>query len=211
MDCDSKIKMLLDMQEHPEEFSEEALEQMLGDAEAQKLLEGTAQLKRAMTNDAFTMSGREVEDEWQHFASTCFAAQKPQRSWLKIAAMFAGILFVAGFAYAAIHMMRQSRLRELPMAQQKEYEALPPVSPALQADTIVRAEPVVFDNVSLDSIAKVIAAYHHVATDMQNGQAKELRFYFVWKKEDGLQEVVEKLNMFELVNMTVENGKLVIR
>jgi hypothetical protein len=47
--------------------------------------------------------------------------------------------------------------------------------------------------------------------DLRNDQAKQLRFYFVWKRNDSLQEVVEKLNMFEHVNMAVEDGKLIIR
>ena len=49
MDRDSKIKKLLDMQEHPEQYSEQELEQMLRDTEAQELMEATAQLKQAMT------------------------------------------------------------------------------------------------------------------------------------------------------------------
>ena len=68
-----------------------------------------------------------------------------------------------------------------------------------------------FDNVTLDSIAKDIAAYYHVGMDLRNDQVKQLRFYFVWKRNDSLQEVVEKLNMFEHVNMAVEDGKLIIR
>ena len=69
----------------------------------------------------------------------------------------------------------------------------------------------VFDNVALDSIANAIAAYHHVGLDLQNERARQLRFYFVWRQDDSLQVVVDKLNMFERVNMAVENGKLIVR
>ena len=92
---------------------------------------------------------------------------------------------------------------------------------SLPADTIVKTEPVVFDNVTLDSIVKVIAAFHHLDMDLQNErqrvgasagmQASQLRFYFVWNQEDRLQEVIEKLNMFEQVNLAVEDGKLIVR
>jgi hypothetical protein len=81
----------------------------------------------------------------------------------------------------------------------------------IKGDTIVMATPVVFDNVTLDSIAKDIAAYHHIGMDLRNNQARQLRFYFVWKQDDSLQEVVEKLNMFEHVNMAVEDNKLIVR
>ena len=68
-----------------------------------------------------------------------------------------------------------------------------------------------FDNVTLDSIAKDIAAYHYLDMDLQNEQASQLRFYFVWNRDDNLHEVIEKLNMFEQVNLAVEDGKLIIR
>ena len=73
------------------------------------------------------------------------------------------------------------------------------------------AELIVFDNVSLDSIAKAIAAYHHLPMEIENDEARQLRFFFEWNQKDSLQEVVEKLNMFEHVTLAVENGKLMVR
>lgn len=211
MDKDGKIKMLLDMQEHPEQFSEQELEQMLSDAEAQELMEATAQLKRAMKNDEFSISEQEIEDEWQAFAANHLAEQKPQRTWLKIAAMFIGVLFMTGIAFAAIHIIKQNTgAQEMKQVEQPVIQQ--PVSTGtVNNDTIAQTEPVIFDNVTLDSIAKEIADYHHIEVDLQNELAKQLRFYFVWKQDDDLQEVVEKLNMFDHVDMTIENGKLIVR
>lgn len=211
MDKDGKIKMLLDMQEHPEQFSEQELEQMLSDAEAQELMEATAQLKRAMKNDEFSISEQEIEDEWQAFAANHLAEQKPQRTWLKIAAMFIGVLFMTGIAFAAIHIIKQNTVAQ-EMKQVEQPVIQQPVSTGTVInDTIAQTEPVIFDNVTLDSIAKEIADYHHIEVDLQNELAKQLRFYFVWKQDDDLQEVVEKLNMFDHVDMAIENGKLIVR
>lgn len=211
MDKYGKIKMLLDMQEHPEQFSEQELEQMLSDAEAQELMDATAQLKRAMKNDEFSISEQEIEDEWQAFAANHLAEQKPQRTWLKIAAMFIGVLFMTGIAFAAIHIIKQNTgAQEMKQVEQPVIQQ--PVSTGtVNNDTIAQTEPVIFDNVTLDSIAKEIADYHHIEVDLQNELAKQLRFYFVWKQDDDLQEVVEKLNMFDHVDMTIENGKLIVR
>ena len=211
MDKDEKIKMLFDMQEHPEQFSDEALEQMLNDAEAQELMEATAQLKRAIINDEFTISEQDVEDEWKEFVSKHFAKRKPQYNWLKMAAMFIGILFVTGLAFASIHMIRHNPgiQESQPKKQSVSQQAI--LANTNQGDTAVQAETVVFNNVSLDSIAKGVAAWHHMDVDLQNEQASQLRFHFVWKPNDSLQEVVEKLNMFEYVNMAIEDGKLIVR
>ena len=211
MDRDEKIKMLLEMQDHPEQFSDEALEQMLNDAEAQELMEATAQLKRAIINDEFTMSEQDVEDEWKEFVSKHFAKRKPQYNWLKMAAMFIGILFVTGLAFASIHMIRNNPGIHEPQPKEQTVSQQAVLANTNQGDTAVQAEPVVFNNVSLDSIAKGVAAWHHMDVDLQNEQACQLRFHFVWKPNDSLQEVVEKLNMFEHVDMAIEDGKLIVR
>ena len=211
MDRDEKIKMLLDMQDHPEQYSDEALEQMLNDAEAQELMEATAQLKRAIINDEFTISEQDVEDEWKEFASKHFAKQKPQHNWLKMAAMFIGILFVSGIAFAAIHMIRHNTGIQEPQPKEQTARQQTVLADNVQSDTAILAEPVVFNNVSLDSIAKGIAAWYHMDMDLQNEQACQLRFHFIWKPNDSLQEVIEKLNMFEHVDMAIEDGKLIVR
>ena len=48
MELNEKIQMLLDMQEHPENYSEQTLETMLEDPEVCELMKSTAQLKQAM-------------------------------------------------------------------------------------------------------------------------------------------------------------------
>ena len=47
--------------------------------------------------------------------------------------------------------------------------------------------------------------------EIENDEARQLRLFFEWNQKDSLQEVVEKLNMFEHVTMAVENGKLIVR
>lgn len=211
----SKIQMLLDMQEHPENYSEEALETMLENPEVRELMEATAQLKQAMTWEETGKEPVNTDAEWQYFAKAHLADSAPRRGWLKVAATFIGVLFITGMAFATIHIVRNvvEKDTKAPVQKTEISDSHQPVISAdtIKSDTIVMATPVVFDNVTLDSIAKDIAAYHHIGMDLQNDQAKQLRFYFAWKRNDSLQEVVEKLNMFEHVNMAVEDGKLIIR
>ena len=49
MDRKTKIQLLLDMQENPEQYSEEELKTMLEDDEVRELMESAALLKQAMT------------------------------------------------------------------------------------------------------------------------------------------------------------------
>lgn len=214
MDRDEKINRLLDMQEHPGQYSDEALEQMLNDPEARGLMEATAQLKRAMQNDEFIMSEQDIDNEWQRFASARLASQKPERRWLKIAAMFIGVLLLSGIAFAAVHIFvgGDPSVERDPSAggnMKSPTQGVRVVNPHQPAGP--SADSVVFENVTLDSIARDIAAYHHIGMDLQNDQAGQLRFFFLWNQEDSLQEVIEKLNMFDHINMAVEDGKLIVR
>ena len=186
---DHNKQIYRDMQEAPDKYSDQEIEAMMDDLDQVP----------------------DVDEAWQQFESE---ELKFHSSLRKMAASFVGLLLVSGVAFAAIHIVRQYQETEVPQAADTMAEAnssLPTLRSSLPADTIVKSGPVVFDNVTLDSIAKDIATYHHLDMDFQNNQASQLRFYFVWNQEESLQEVIEKLNMFEQVNLAVENGKLIVR
>ena len=154
-----------------------------------------------------------MDSEWQQFAKTHLVQSKPKRNWLQVAATFIGILFVTGFTFAAIHLWNhiprfspKSEGDETALVEDTVERATTP----LPAEEGAEAELIVFDNVSLDSIAKAIAAYHHLM-EIENDEARQLRFFFEWNQKDSLQELVDKLNMFEHVTLAVENGKLMVR
>ena len=183
---DYNKQLYRDMQEAPDKYSDQEIEAMMDDLD--------------QVPDA--------DEAWQQFAQQHISSVRLMHTWRKVAAMIIGILTLSGIAFAAVHIVRQSHHEECPVTQ---VEKVVTISQALPTDTIVKTEPVVFDNVTLDSIAKDIATYHHLDMDLQNEQASLLRFYFVWNQDDSLQEVIEKLNMFEQVNLAVEDGKLMVR
>ena len=193
---DHNKQLYRDMQEEPYKYSDQEIEAMMDDLDQVP----------------------DVDEAWQQFAQQHISSVRPMHTWRKVAAMIIGILTLSGIAFAAVHIVHQSQHEECPVTQ---VEKAVTISQTLPTDTIVKSRPVVFDNVTLDSIAKDIAAYHHLDMDLQNErqrvgasagmQASQLRFYFVWNQDDSLQEVIEKLNMFEQVNLAVEDGKLMVR
>ena len=193
---DHNKQLYRDMQEAPDKYSDQEIEAMMDDIDQVP----------------------DVDEAWQQFESEEFTTALPTMRFhsllRKMAASFVGLLLVSGVAFAAIHIVRQYQETEVPQTAGTMAEAnssLFTLNSSLPADTIVKSGSVVFDNVTLDSIAKDIATYHHLDMDFQNNQTSQLRFYFVWNQEESLQEVIEKLNMFEQVNLAVENGKLIVR
>ena len=76
-------------------------------------------------------------------------------------------------------------------------------------DTI--PQPRIFENVPLDEIITEMALYYNKVVDIQNGQAHELRLYYKWDRQDDIGSIVEDLNHFDHVTLTVEGDRLTVK
>ena len=246
-----RIEWLLELQDHPEQLTDEQLQQILADDEMRHLVQQLGFAKRAFKHDALKNDTPDVEGEWEKFAAShseeltnaaraegkiaCTMPCKDEedesqleildegeykprlRAYLaprKIAASFIGVLLVSGIAFAAIQVVRNI---STPKPQQPTTEQTTDIDPVtfLPADTVqadtISVEPYIFNNVPLDSMLTAIATAHGVGVEFENEAARHLRFHFVWKREDSLSRVVEKLNTFETVNIVEEDKTLVVR
>ena len=206
MEQNDKIRLLLDMHEHPESYTDEQLASMLDD----EMLERLATAKRAMTD----IPEPDVDAEWQRFEQEHFAPAHNRR-WLKVAAMIAGVLMLSAFTYAAIHAVRahQPEIQQ-PLTEQVEKtdapEATSSSTEAEGIDSVSTGQPVTFDNVALETIVGDIAARHQMQVEFRNEDARALRFYFVWQPDEDLDAVLERLNLFESVNISKEGNTIVV-
>ena len=237
MTDEQRIEWLLELQDHPEQLTDEQLQQILADDEMRQLVQQLGFAKRAFKHDELKSDTPDVDAEWEKFAAShaeeleildegerlrvgddTSGIHKPRfvlrLATHKIAASFIGVLLVSGIAFAAIQVVRNI---STPKPQQPTTEQTTDIKPVtslpvetVKADTIT-TEPYVFNNVPLDSMLTAIATAHGVGVEFENEAARQLRFHFVWKREDSLDRVVEKLNTFEAVNIGMEDNKLVVR
>ena len=246
-----RIEWLLELQDHPEQLTDEQLQQILADDEMRHLVQQLGFAKRAFKHDALKNDTPEVDAEWEKFAAShseeltnaaraegklactmpCKEEEdesqleildegeyKPRlRAYLaprKIAASFIGVLLASGIAFAAIQVVRNISTPKPQQPTTKQTTDINPVT-SLPADTVkadtISVEPYIFNNVPLDSMLTAIATAHGVGVKFENEAARHLRFHFVWKREDSLSRVVEKLNTFEAVNIGIEDKTLVVR
>ena len=63
------IARLLEMQEHPEQVTDEQLRQMLNDEQMHELVEQMAFTKRAFKNEEFLTEELSIADEWEKFSA----------------------------------------------------------------------------------------------------------------------------------------------
>lgn len=211
MERDEKIQLLLDMQEHPERFSEQALQSMLDDPEVRELMEATAQLKQAMMSDENNVN--DVDAEWQRFAQTHLTEQKQERSWLKIAATFIGILMMSGIAFAAIHIIRH--------VSNVGVESHPPIQETtianphqLPADTLktdsIPPKVVRYDEATLEQILTDMADYYGLSLIWKSEDAKTLRLFYVWNRQLSASESTKQLNNFERFHLELNDSIITV-
>ena len=188
----------------------------------------------ALTKQAFVK--REVEkesvpadQEWEKFAAEhaeeleALEKDEPHTATIKklmgilpykVAASIIGILFTAGVAFAAIHIVRMvshSKPQAIQAEQtisDKPISALP--TDTIKTDTTTTTKPIVFDNVALDIMLPQIAAYHNKEVEFQNEDARQFRFYFVWKQDETLDVVLHRLNLFESITVELKSDKIVV-
>ena len=236
------IERLLELQEHPEQVTDEQLQQALDDPQMRELVEQMAFAKRAFKNEGLQAEELDVEGEWEKFAAknfdegnetqhvypfkkmaasltfsrACSRSEEQMQASLssRLVASFIGVLLVSGMAFAAIHIVRmvnnqkaETVLTEQP-ASYKPSTALP--ADTVKADTTDTVQPVVFDNVPLEKMLTEIAAYYHAEVSFLNDDARQLRFHFVWKREDGLGHAIEKLNRFESLSVRLDENKIIV-
>ena len=207
MEQNDKIRLLLDMHEHPENYTDEQLVAMLDD----QMQEQLATAKRAMTD----IPEPDVDAEWQRFEQEHFAPVKNRR-WLKVAAMIAGVMMLSAFTYAAIHAVRHNAVdkakqpTETVIPESQPEQAVGPRLGVADTATAVVAEPVVFDNQPLDQMLEQIAPHYSMQVEFRNEDARALRFYFVWQPDEDLDAALERLNLFESVNISKEGNTIVV-
>ena len=192
-------------------------------AENQELLGLT---KQAFVKREVEKESAPVDEEWEKFAAEhadeleALEKDEPHTATIKelmgykVAASIIGILFTAGVAFAAIHIVRMvSHPKPQTMQAEQTISAKPTsVLPTdtIKTDTTTTTMPIVFDNVALDKMLPQIAAYYNKEVDFQNANARRLRFYFVWKQEETLDVVLHRLNLFKSITIELKSDKIVV-
>ena len=185
MKKEEQIRMLL----HPEKYTDEQLDQML---------------------DESNIPVPDANDAWEQFQKAHIVA-KSTTTWYKIAAMFIGILMLSGIAYAAIsHFIKMEDKPQVTLTERKpDIKKMEKTYGAEMAPT--KKAPVIFNNVELQQIMQYVADGYGVKVEFKNNAARTIRFYLQWEADDTLQEIIDKINHFEKVHLTLNEDTITIK
>ena len=208
METNEKIERLLDMIEHPEHYTEEEMQKMLADEETREYYDLIIK-----ADDAYTKSHDvDVDKALQEFETK----HLQHLSWSKIAAVFIGILLVSGVTYAAIVLNRNPSEKQVSQKAQigrviTDKSAKNIDTETTDTDTTTTQKGQSFDNVELQTILDDISSYYKLNVVYNSDKSRHLRLHFYWDKTKDAETIVESLNHFENVNITLTDSKIDVK
>lgn len=193
MKNEKQIRMLL----HPERYTDEQLDQMLNETD---------------------IPVPEVEEEWQQFKERRQVRRRKPLP-MRWAAILITVATLSGITYAAIHHLRKAQEKEeakveslqKPLAQKetpREVEELTVAPMAEEQDTIRQNRH--FNNVELQQIMEQLGHDYGMKVVFKKETARTIRFYLSWEASDSIQDILNRINHFEKVHLTLSDATITI-
>lgn len=207
-----KYDLVLDIIEHPENYTSEQLAELLGEPETREIY------NLLCKTDSAIEASREidVDAEWEGFAQK--RGRRPHLSYLwggSRAASIAAIVGSSVVAVAAGIAVTVAVVTHKPEPGAKEATVvamtIPTATEAIvtPADTArTTSEPMMFENEPLEAIMKEVAAAYGVEVKFNNREVASLHLYYKLDTSLPLNEVVEQLNTFEQINIKQDGNIL---
>ena len=213
-----KYELVLDIIEHPENYTSEQLTEILSEPQTREIY--TLLVKTRSAVDAFG-GEPDTDAEWERFTSE-HGERRARRGfflWTESrAASIAAIICASAVAVAAgiavTFAVSEHRAATVAETEKDKTEAIAlapstedtATKEAEQRDTIVAdMTPVTFENEPLETIMKKIAEAYGVEVKFNNKEAASLHLYYKFDPALPLGEVIGQLNTFEQINIT-RNG-----
>lgn len=215
------IDRLLDALEHPENHSDAEVEQLLTDPDTCEVYD----MLHKVADASAPVSEINLDEEWRRFE-----AKQPKRSpvilrWLSsmasrnaaaVVIALVGTLAVVAATIGVTHYFNADK--EMAQTEQTEPQkqtaiADSKVAPTdtIPTETTPLPETIVFKGENLEKILADIAGYYGVTVKFKQDAAKYLQLYFEWDQSLPLSEVVEQLNNFEQINITLTDKALTVK
>ena len=165
----------------------------------------------------------DIDMEWAKFEKEVIDASeekskmesgkwKVKRNWSR-AAMFIGIIMgVSLIALASIYFYPTPKQETENKKDVAEQIAAVQHTEEIKTDTLtINREVFKFDNIEMKTIAKKVGDYYGKQIVFENEEAKHVRLYIQIEKTKSIEEVVEFMNNFKKVHLTIEGNSIHIR
>ena len=230
------IRQLLEMLDNPETYTEQEIQDIINrDEDTRETYRLMVEAKRSSRQrlagqpvnvDAAWQRFKEIHQSKRHafswmkivasltFGRACSHSEEQMQASLssRLVASFIGLLLISGIALAAIQIVRYTQ-QNTPKTEEVINTQKPAnVTPAdtLTTDTIAAPQPIIYDNIPLEKMLPEIAAHYDANVTFINDEVRQLRFRFVWNPQKGINQVINDLNKFERLTVTLEDNQITV-
>ena len=167
--------------------------------------------------DDATIPMPDVEAQWEQFKSE-HTRQHTRTEW-RVAATVIVVCLISGLAIAAIHhaishyhapdtteaiSIDTMKALHTTTVQESAADSLPP------AQAVEPLTPRTFEDMPLPTMLEEMARHYDMEVVFHNATASNLRLYYEWNPEDSIQEVVNQLNTFNQIKITIDGNRLTV-
>ena len=121
---------------------------------------------------------------------------------------------ISGITFAAIHIIRHSsNVINNPQVSTKETTIVN--SNKLSAADIVKTDTIPqnvirYDETKLEQILTDMADYYGLTLNWKSKEAKTLRLFYIWNKQQSASEAINSINSFERIHLELIDNILII-
>ncbi len=209
MNMKDNTDRLLEAADHPDRFSDRELESLLADPTARELYDTMVKAANLLTPSPEP----DIDAEWARFAAKHRkGAILSRRYLLPRHAAAAVIAVVLTFAVVAATVGITRSLTTPTVAENTAPEPTATIQKAIDIEETPTPTPEikVFRNRTLEEIITVISDYYGATAKFTTDDSKNLRLYFKWNQSEPLSEVVEQLNSFEQIDISLADNLLTV-
>ncbi len=206
-----KLEQLLHMAEHPEQYTDEQIENLLADEEARAYYELMATARSGFEYRKGSQAAPNTEPSSPQHPTPNTHRPTPNTQhpiWRRVAAAVAVLLVISGLALAAIFMER----RQQPAPPANTQHPTPITHhPAAVTPLAPQPEPqqVLFEDAELQTILQQVGEYYQKKVVFSNDSTRHIRLYIKWNQAESANEMIERLNNFEKVNIKLDGNNII--
>ena len=213
-----KTDRLLDAMNNPEKYSSTEIEEMLQDAEIKEIIDLLDKTKSSMQ----PITTPDIDEEWNSFKNN-LNLQREKKLRLRIPVFFSrkiavsiiiaiisltAVAAIIGISVNSMSNKENENMGNGPITTTDVIISQPDTVNTQSESYVQHLDTVIFDNEPLEVIMKQIGDFYGYQIEFKNDNAKPLRLYYRWNQAFSIKEIVESLNNFEQINLTIE-GKTI--
>lgn len=214
-----KCDLVLDLIEHPENYTQERIGEILSDTEARELYNLLCKTNSALVS---ATGGKVAADaEWRAFNSRY---RRTEFRVPHIGNRAASIVIVAMTSLAAVAIgitvavkNFEPKQQTIEVAKETSAESQRTKVQKQSNDTIKDMGivdgpdvPELFVNASLEDVLGRIAETHQVTVEYVKPETAQLHLYYRFDPALTLDETIEQLNTFEQINIRISDNKIIV-